>query len=123
MSECTHTLEERWNECSDGACPFCYGTEIDRLRARHDDQGRYIECLHKEAFASYREIDRLRAERSEANNQWRLCYNACVQERDRLRAEVGRLEERIRKLNHAIELCSGSCGAALAPALPGKDEE
>lgn len=32
------------------------------------------------------EIGRLRAEKAEANNQWRLDYNACAAERDRLRA-------------------------------------
>lgn len=51
-----------------------------------------MSCRHMEC-SEYR---RLSTEKSEANNQWRLDYNACAAERDRLRAammEIKRLNE------------------------------
>lgn len=42
-------------------------------------------------LAAAAEIERLRNARTEANNQWRLDYNDCAVERDRLRSGVERL--------------------------------
>jgi hypothetical protein len=36
MSECTYTLTERWDDCSDGACPFCLAARIKELEAERD---------------------------------------------------------------------------------------
>lgn len=49
------------------------------------------------------ELDRLRAQKAEANNQWRLDYNACAAERDRQRTEINRLKAENAELKRMIE--------------------
>lgn len=48
-----------------------------------------IICVMEEAAA---ELTRLREEKSAANNEWRLAYNACAEERDTLRSRLAALE-------------------------------
>lgn len=65
MSECIHTLEERWNDCSDGGCPFCLAAELERLRAQNAELRTENDHFLAAARIDNKELVKIRTESAE----------------------------------------------------------
>jgi hypothetical protein len=87
MIECTHTLAERWDDCSDGACPFCLADRIREL----EEEVAYLKIAdnhHQEEFA------RVEAERDKAIAMADEMWVA----REQIKTERDQLQERVTEL-------------------------
>jgi hypothetical protein len=107
MSECTHTLAERWDDCSDGGCPFCLAARIREL------EGELLTCRGvsvAEAKEARDAIESAAIERIKNGIDYRLNEYLCEMEPD--------YDDSITGFNEAWDIVR-KYFRALKPTAPG----